>query len=86
MEKEWTAIRSASTIFARVWQKKIQFSMQTRASNYWIFLRKRDFCAPAYRASLMDHQSRLFATENRQSTPFFPSRRRRCLPALGFPL
>lgn len=43
--------------------------------------------ARSYRASPTDHQSRLFAAENRQSAAFFPGRRRRRrLSALGFPL
>lgn len=33
----------------------------------------RDLCARSYRASPTDHQSRLFAAENRQSAAFFPS-------------
>jgi len=61
--------------------------LDAEASNYRIvlFARMGTFTRErAYRALLTDHQSRLFAAENRQSTLF--SRHCRRLSAHGFPL
>lgn len=68
--------------------ERIQFSMQEPARNYRIVLFAGAGLLRAYRASPMDHQSRLFAAENRQSAPFFPGRPPTSLSvfSLGFPL